>query len=412
VIDGELPNGWDREPLESLWAQAQPGFASGAKSESGTLQLRLNNVTTDGTFDWSEKLRVPATDDQRKKFALQPGDVLFNNTNSAELVGKSALVRAVSEPMVYSNHFTRLRFKKGVDPRYVAHWLSLLWRRKIFEHGCDRWVGQAGFQTRKLRELQLPLPPFPEQQRIADRLDDAINEVSSAQRLLERQKQDASRLRFALIEDALGGRAIAANDGADPQGDGWVALSSVARLESGHTPSRRRPEWWIGDVPWIALPDIRRLDWRTATETTETTNELGLANSSARLLPEGTVVLSRTASVGFVTVMGRPMATSQDFVNWVPGQGLKSWYLAYALIGARDYLRSLSSGAVHKTIYMPTLKGLHIRLPSVDQQDRIVERVRQGLESLADTSKSLEAQSAALEALPANLLGAAFRGEF
>jgi type I restriction enzyme S subunit len=138
---------------------------------------------------------------------------------------------------------------------------------------------------------------------------------------------------------------------------------------------------------------------------------LGLANSSARLLPEGTVVLSRTASVGFVAVMGKPMATSQDFVNWVPGPKLRSWYLAYALIGARDYLRGLSSGAVHKTIYMPTLKRLHIRLPSLDDQDRMVQRIREAHALVDDANQSVGAQSEALDALPASLLSAAFCGE-
>ena len=92
-------------------------------------------------------------------------------------------------------------------------------------------------------------------------------------------------------------------------------LVDLARLESGHTPSRYHPEWWGGDIPWISLADIRDLDGRVAYETREHTNQAGIAHSSARVLPEGTVVLSRTASVGFVTIMGRPMATSQDFVN-------------------------------------------------------------------------------------------------
>lgn len=129
---------------------------------------------------------------------------------------------------------------------------------------------------------------------------------------------------------------ISVEDQSDaPKGWSWRRLTDVARLESGHTPSRRRPEWWGGEVPWIALPDIRALDGQTATRTVETVNDDGLANSSARLLPEGTVVLSRTASVGFVTVMGRSMATSQDFVNWVCGPDLLPWFLAYGLIASR-----------------------------------------------------------------------------
>src|SRR5512143_3245668 len=82
-----------------------------------------------------------------------------------------------------------------------------------------------------------------------------------------------------------------------PDGFSWLRLAEAARLESGHTPSRKRPEWWGGDVPWLALPDIRKLHGQIAYTTTETTNALGLANSSARLLPVNTVCVSRTASI-------------------------------------------------------------------------------------------------------------------
>lgn len=149
-----------------------------------------------------------------------------------------------------------------------------------------------------------------------------------------------------------------------PHGWRWVRLQDIARLESGHTPSRSRPEWWGGDVPWIALPDIRALDGKVAQDTAEHTNEQGLANSSARLLPAGTVVLSRTASVGFVTVMGRPMATSQDFVNWVCGSELDPLFLMHLLRASRELIRSLSSGAVHKTVYVPTVKTFEVCVPS------------------------------------------------
>src|SRR5438105_4543819 len=93
-----------------------------------------------------------------------------------------------------------------------------------------------------------------------------------------------------------------------PSGWRWKVLTELAQLESGHTPSRYHPEWWGGDIPWISLADIRDLDGKVAYETHEYTNDAGIANSSARVLPQGTVVLSRTASVGFVTITGRPMA--------------------------------------------------------------------------------------------------------
>jgi len=85
-----------------------------------------------------------------------------------------------------------------------------------------------------------------------------------------------------------------------PPGWWWFRLTDLARLETGRTPSRNHPEWWGGSIPWISLADIRELDGKVAKDTLECTNEHGIANSAARVLPEGSVVLSRTASVGFV----------------------------------------------------------------------------------------------------------------
>jgi len=76
----------------------------------------------------------------------------------------------------------------------------------------------------------------------------------------------------------------------------WSQLTEVARLATGHTPSRRRPEWWGGNIPWISLTDIRELDGAIATTTSECVNEEGIENSSSVKLPKGTVCFSRTAS--------------------------------------------------------------------------------------------------------------------
>jgi len=96
-----------------------------------------------------------------------------------------------------------------------------------------------------------------------------------------------------------------------PAGWKWTALSDVAQLESGHTPSRKHPEYWNEGVPWIGIKDAVDSHGRVIVDTYQHVSQLGLENSSARLLPVHTVCLSRTASVGYVVVMGRSMATSQ-----------------------------------------------------------------------------------------------------
>lgn len=171
---------------------------------------------------------------------------------------------------------------------------------------------------------------------------------------------------------------------------GWLCtpLVDVAQLESGHTPSRTRPDWWNGDIPWVGVVDARLHHGGTINATRQHTNEKGLANSAARLLPAGTVCVSRTASVGYVIILGKPMATSQDFVNWVPSQAVTSDWLRLVFTGEEDGFKRFSKGAVHQTIYFPEWLSMHTLLPPLAEQHRIVAKV-DALMSLVDR---LEAQ--------------------
>ncbi len=91
-------------------------------------------------------------------------------------------------------------------------------------------------------------------------------------------------------------------------------------------------------------------------------------------------MLSGTASVGFVAIMGRPMATSQDFVNWVCGPGLEPLFLMYLLRASRVAIRGLSSGAIHKTVYVRTVKAFQVCIPDVAEQKGIADEVRKRLD--------------------------------
>ncbi|MDO8479216.1 MAG: restriction endonuclease subunit S [Candidatus Rokubacteria bacterium] len=220
------------------------------------------------------------------------------------------------------------------------------------------------------------------------------------------------RLTPTAIKGSLGITPLSVGDrrAVPPRNWAWRPLTSCARLESGHTPSRYHPEWWGGQIPWISLTDIRELDGKIAQETREYTNKEGIANSSARVLPVGTVVLSRTASVGFVTTMGREMATSQDFVNWVCGPDLDPRFLAYLFRASRAYLRSLSSGAIHQTIYMPTVAAFEVCLPDLKEQQRIVCSLDEQIAAVERARAAAEAQLEAAKAIPAAHFRSVFDG--
>jgi type I restriction enzyme S subunit len=156
-----------------------------------------------------------------------------------------------------------------------------------------------------------------------------------------------------------------------------VPITDLAEPATGHTPDRLRADYWDGDISWINLNEIRRFDGITCTETAARITTEGVRNSSAVVLPAGTVCFSRTASIGFVTIMGAPMATSQDFVNWICGDDLNPRFLMHALLASRSTLRATSSGSTHKTIYVRDAARFSILHPPRDLQDRFVSAIGQ-----------------------------------
>lgn len=201
-----LPAGWRWTRVGDLIREALPGFASGARDPHGIIQLRMNNVDTNGNVVWDEFLRVPADQETIAKYQLVAGDVVFNNTNSTALVGKSALFGGHSEPVVYSNHFTRLRtLPERLTPDYLAAWLVWQWQSHTFAELCNQWIGQSAVKNDKLFALEIPLPPLPEQRRIAAILNEQMAAVERARVAAEAQLEAINRLPAALLRRAFNG---------------------------------------------------------------------------------------------------------------------------------------------------------------------------------------------------------------
>src|SRR5436305_452777 len=106
-----------------------------------------------------------------------------------------------------------------------------------------------------------------------------------------------------------------------------VLLDSVAKRGSGHTPDKKHPEYWNGDIKWISLRDSDQLDALYINDTMAKITLLGIANSSAVMHQAGTVVLSRDAGVGKSAIMTDAMAVSQHFMAWQCGPRLNNHFL-------------------------------------------------------------------------------------
>jgi type I restriction enzyme S subunit len=161
--------------------------------------------------------------------------------------------------------------------------------------------------------------------------------------------------------------------GAIPEDWECVPIATVAQLESGHTPSKRVRAYWDGDIPWVSLHDSKALERTEIHSTAKSITAAGLQHSSARLLPAGTVVFSRTATVGKASVIAKPMATSQDFANYICGPNLYNRYLVHLFRSMKPVWQRLMAGSIHNTIYMPVFEALDIACPPLHEQRSIAE---------------------------------------
>jgi type I restriction enzyme S subunit len=419
VIDRNilLPVGWRWLRLREI-CHAIRGvtFSSGeAKAEPFTNSVAC--LTTSGVQDvvaWDSRRYIPKQRVNSHVQMLHKNDLLVSTANSKALVGKSCLVDEPPFECTFGAFVTVLRPTSDVEPYLLESWLRTTTAKQYCYEKSSNTTNISNLRVEDLLALEIPLPLLPEQKRIAAILRERLAAAERARVANKFQLKAAESLSGAYLREAfLGITPLTVNPvyNEAPEGWRWHKLTDLARLESGHTPSRYHPEWWGGDIPWIALPDIRALDGKVAYETSEHTNPDGIANSAARILPAGTVVLSRTASVGFVTIMGRPMATSQDFVNWVCGDELDPHFLALLLRASRKFIHSVSSGAVHKTVYMPTVESFRVCIPSLDEQRRIATDTLEKLQHAEKLVASLTDNLKAIGKLPAALLRQAFSGK-
>jgi len=285
-------------------------------------------------------------------------------------------------------------------------------------------AAQPGLAVDTISALKVPIPPLKEQRAIADYLDRETARLDALVAAKERVLGLLAEKRRALITRAV-------TRGLDPSaplrdsGIPWLgeipahwkagSIRRFATMKTGHTPDRNLASYWLDcQIPWFTLADVWQLrDDREnyLRETKECISQLGLQNSAAELLPTGTVVFSRTASIGFSGIMPRPMATTQDFWNWIPGPELMSAHLLYLFRAMRPEFERLAYGSTHRTIYQPDAADLRITVPPLQEQRAIVAHIKSATEKLDAVRDATERTISLLKERRAALIAAAVTGQ-
>jgi len=351
--------------LDSGVIEAVNGFPYGGHNEDGVgiPHIRPFNVATNGEISLEQIKWIPphaGTDKPR----LRRGDVVFNNTNTKELVGKCALWDLESEP-AFSNHMTRIRvLELSCDPAYLSFAILHHWMTGRSEMLARAHVAQASIMGERFREIEVPWPDPAEQHAIAR----ALALLRSSAQGHERAAKQAEELKRAAMRELFtrGLRGEPQKDteiGLVPESWAEVSITDLGEIVTGTTPpTKERAYYDNGDIPFISPGDIEH--GMPIVSTQKYITDAGLAVS--RSLPAGTTCVvcigSTIGKVGRTTA--KASATNQQINAIVPSVGYDPNYLSHLLTYQSGIVRNaaspspvpiLSKGAFEKLVLFASM---------------------------------------------------------
>ena len=161
------PKGWQVGTIRDVLDSASYGTSERAEASGEFPVLRMNNITRTGEMVFTELKYMDLKEDQRERYLVRAGDVLFNRTNSADLVGKTAIYREAN-PMAYAGYLIRLRVKSKNEPEYLAAFLNTMYSKRVLRSICKNIIGMANINARELQSLRIPVPAHPAQRDFSD----------------------------------------------------------------------------------------------------------------------------------------------------------------------------------------------------------------------------------------------------
>jgi type I restriction enzyme S subunit len=418
---GPLPKEWRvvrlGELVEKRLLLIRGGFPQGQHNEvgNGVPHLRPFNITNDGNLDLSQiKYIAPPSEDD--PHWLRPNDVIFNNTNSEELVGKTALFDRNGQ-FVLSNHMTLLRI---LEPNQVdAYWLSrqlhYFWYLGLYKSLCRRHVNQASISLERLKGIPIPLPPLPEQRAIAhvlrtvQRAKEATDGVIAA---LKELKKSLMQHLFTYGPAPVGAKNFSPQRETElgPLPKEWrvVRLGEVAeKPQYGFTAAAQRDpvgpkmlritDIQDGNVNWNAVPYC----------------ECGIEDIPKYLLEAGDILFARTGSVGkafLVSSVPEPSIFASYLIRVRVDRAKLDPQFAFLFMQSSAYWSQITSqthGAVQPNVNATQLRSLLLPLPPLDEQ-REIARILQAVDVKIAAE---QARRAALEEVFKTLLHQLMTGQ-
>ncbi|MDE2716947.1 MAG: restriction endonuclease subunit S [Chloroflexota bacterium] len=212
----ELPEGWVWATVGQLSSRIEYGTSTKASSvPSGIPVLRMGNIQ-DGELNFSDLKYLEGDHPETQKTILGHGDLLFNRTNSAELVGKSAVYKDWHLKACFASYLIRVSFLSDISSDYVCTFINSRHGRAYIAQVRSQQVGQANVNGTKLAAMPIPLPPLAEQPRIVAEVERRLSVIQQTEATVEASLTRAERMRQSILKRAFSGKLVPQDPNDEP----------------------------------------------------------------------------------------------------------------------------------------------------------------------------------------------------
>ncbi|EKS2757158.1 restriction endonuclease subunit S [Salmonella enterica] len=403
---GKLPEGWVGPQLDEIATDINYGYTASSTSENiGPKMLRITDIQ-DNKVDWNSVPFCKIEDNQKNKYLLCNGDLVFARTGAT--VGKSFLINENISNIVFASYLIRVRCNKKINSHYLSYFFrSPTYWSQITEFSAG--IGQPNVNGSKLKKLNLPLTSVYEQNIIAEKLDTLLAQVDSTKARLEQIPQILKRFRQAVL-------AMALNESSEQSRNPAKIVKLIDVTKKITDGEHLTPKTINSGIPLLSAKDVQEDE--LLFDNVKYLSDTIAAKALNRCKPEKNdiLIVSRGATVGRThlvstsktfCLMGSVLLIKLDTEQVVP----EYMKLIFNDISGQQQLVSASGATAQQAIYIRDVKEFSFELISLHEQHEIVRRVEQ-LFAYADTiEKQVNNALTRVNNLTQSILAKAFRGE-
>jgi len=357
-----VPKNWSATTLGAIIKDSAfgPRFSSDLYSTEGNVgTIRTTDLDNEGKINFGT---IPYANlpPGFESHYLEDDDLLITRSGSC---GIPCIFESQDKPIVAGAFLIRFVLKETTDVKYIHALLkSEKLQRKI--QNLSSGGVQKNLSGTNLKKLEFLLPPLPEQKKIAQILSTWDQAITASQRLLENSQKRKKGLMQQLL---TGKRRLPGFEGE------WEARpsSQTGRIVSGGTPDTNDGDLWGGNVQWLTPTDITALKTHFIYDTPRKITEKGVKESSATLMPAGSLCVCTRASVGLMAISTTPITTNQGFKSVVPNNKHDAEFLYYLFTFNRHVFVRYSSGSTFMELSKKDFAKITFDYPPLVEQKAI-----------------------------------------